>query len=43
MNTSTVGPPLPTPSYSPVVLSVPGRPLVLQVRVTAPTTGTACP
>ncbi|GHD54443.1 alpha/beta hydrolase family protein [Streptomyces galbus] len=30
-------------SYSPVVLSVPGRPVDLEVRVTAPVTGTALP
>ncbi|MFC4463738.1 alpha/beta hydrolase family protein [Streptomyces xiangluensis] len=43
MNASTFGPPAPVLSYSPVVLSVPGRPVVLQVRVTAPATGTGLP
>jgi predicted dienelactone hydrolase len=36
-------PPAPVLSYSPVVLPVPGRPVDLQVRVTAPATGTALP
>ncbi|GHF11798.1 hypothetical protein GCM10014715_79390 [Streptomyces spiralis] len=40
---STFGPPLPVLSYSPVVLSVPGRPVDLQVRVSAPETGTDLP
>ncbi|MEU3282034.1 alpha/beta hydrolase family protein [Streptomyces antibioticus] len=35
--------PVPVLSYSPVVLPVPGRPVDLQVRVTAPETGTALP
>lgn len=35
--------PVPVLSFSPVVLSVPGRPVDLQVRVTAPTTGTGLP
>lgn len=45
MNASaaTVVPPTPVLSYSPVVLSVPGRPVDLQVRVTAPATGTGLP
>ncbi|WP_406011130.1 chlorophyllase [Streptomyces sp. NBC_00637] len=34
------GTPVPVLSYSPVVLSVPGRPVDLQVRVSAPATGT---
>ncbi|WNZ09409.1 alpha/beta fold hydrolase [Streptomyces sp. 11x1] len=33
----------PVLSYSPVVLSIPGRPVDLQVRVTAPETGTDLP
>ncbi|MFJ9898270.1 alpha/beta hydrolase family protein [Streptomyces sp. NPDC091280] len=40
MSASTIDPPAPVLSYSPVVLSVPGRPVDLQVRVTAPATGT---
>ncbi|MFJ9936806.1 alpha/beta hydrolase family protein [Streptomyces virginiae] len=49
MNTSTatttdaLGAPVPVVSYSPVVLSVPGRPVDLQVRVSVPTTGTGLP
>ncbi|MFD9378294.1 alpha/beta hydrolase family protein [Streptomyces sp. NPDC059999] len=48
MSTSTVTtdpsiPPAPTLSFSPVVLPVPGRPVDLQVRVTAPVTGTDLP
>ncbi|MFE6158361.1 alpha/beta hydrolase family protein [Streptomyces sp. NPDC056486] len=39
----TVGSPTPVLSFSPVVLSVPGRPVDLQVRVTAPATGTDLP
>ncbi|MCX5170701.1 alpha/beta hydrolase family protein [Streptomyces antibioticus] len=35
--------PVPVLSYSPVVLPVPGRPVDLQVRVTAPETGTGLP
>lgn len=35
--------PAPVMSFSPVVLSVPGRPVDLQVRVTAPATGTGLP
>lgn len=35
--------PVPVLSYSPVVLSVPGRPVDLQVRVSAPETGTGLP
>ncbi|MEU3664231.1 chlorophyllase [Streptomyces sp. NPDC032940] len=35
--------PVPVLSYSPVVLSVPGRPVDLQLRVTAPATGTGLP
>lgn len=35
--------PAPVLSYSPVVLSVPGRPVDLQVRVTAPATGAELP
>ncbi|MGW5867298.1 alpha/beta hydrolase family protein [Streptomyces sp. NPDC055239] len=41
--TDTVGSPTPVLSFSPVVLSVPGRPVDLQVRVTAPATGTDLP
>ncbi|MBG7697199.1 chlorophyllase [Streptomyces sp. MC1] len=40
---ATVTPPRPVLSYSPVVLPVPGRPVDLQVRVTAPATGTDLP
>ncbi|MET9134815.1 alpha/beta hydrolase family protein [Streptomyces antibioticus] len=40
MSTST---PVPVLSYSPVVLPVPGRPVDLQVRVTAPETGAGLP
>ncbi|MFE9676863.1 alpha/beta hydrolase family protein [Streptomyces sp. NPDC006259] len=46
MSTSTItsadasGTPVPVLSFSPVVLPVPGRPVDLQVRVTAPATGT---
>jgi predicted dienelactone hydrolase len=40
---ATLGPPAPVLSYSPVVLSVPGRPVDLQVRVSAPATGTGLP
>ncbi|MGA6159703.1 alpha/beta hydrolase family protein [Stenotrophomonas sp. NPDC087984] len=39
----TSGSPAPVLSYSPVVLSVPGRPVDLQVRVSAPETGTGLP
>lgn len=39
----TPGTPTPVLSYSPVVLSVPGRPVDLQVRVSAPATGTGLP
>ncbi|MEU9350778.1 chlorophyllase [Streptomyces griseoloalbus] len=35
--------PAPVLSFSPVVLSVPGRPVDLQVRVSAPATGTGLP
>lgn len=38
-----LGPPVPVLSYSPVVLSVPGRPVDLQVRVSAPERGSALP
>ncbi|MGW2034987.1 alpha/beta hydrolase family protein [Streptomyces sp. NPDC001811] len=41
--TSTVTPPAPVLSYGPVVLTVPGRPVDLQLRVTAPATGTGLP
>ncbi|MFI8876806.1 alpha/beta hydrolase family protein [Streptomyces sp. NPDC055243] len=41
--TDTLGPPAPVLSFSPVVLSVPGRPVDLQIRVTAPATGTDLP
>ncbi|GAA2440837.1 hypothetical protein GCM10010191_66120 [Actinomadura vinacea] len=41
--TDTLGSPLPVLSYSPVVLPVPGRPVDLQIRVTAPETGTGLP
>ncbi|MEV6682826.1 chlorophyllase [Streptomyces erythrochromogenes] len=38
-----LGAPVPVLSLSPVVLSVPGRPVDLQVRVSAPLTGTGLP
>ncbi|MEW2179794.1 chlorophyllase [Streptomyces sp. NPDC005406] len=38
-----LGAPAPVLSFSPVVLDVPGRPVDLQVRVSAPATGTALP
>ena len=41
--TAAFGSPAPVLSYSPVVLSVPGRPVDLQVRVSAPATGTGLP
>lgn len=37
------GSPTPVLSYSPVILSVPGRPVDLQVRVSAPAAGTGLP
>ncbi|WP_443033719.1 alpha/beta hydrolase family protein [Streptomyces sp. CA2R101] len=37
------GAPVPVLSFSPVVLSVPGRPVDMQVRVTAPASGTGLP
>ncbi len=40
---ATFGSPAPVLSYSPVVLSVPGRHVDLQVRVSAPATGTGLP
>ncbi|WP_407285057.1 alpha/beta hydrolase family protein [Streptomyces sp. BP-8] len=49
MSTSTatsadaLGTPVPVLSFSPVVLSVPGRPVDLQVRVSVPATGTGLP
>ncbi|MFD6274785.1 alpha/beta hydrolase family protein [Streptomyces sp. NPDC060209] len=48
MNTSTstadiFGAPAPVLSFSPVVLSVSGRPVNMQVRVSAPATGTGLP
>jgi predicted dienelactone hydrolase len=39
----TLGAPAPVLSYSPVTLPVPGRPVDLQVRVSAPATGTGLP
>ncbi|AOW91745.1 chlorophyllase [Rhodococcus sp. WMMA185] len=39
----TMTPPVPVMSFSPVVFSVPGRPADLQLRVTAPQTGTDLP
>jgi predicted dienelactone hydrolase len=39
----TLGSPVPVLSYSPVTLSIPGRPVDLQVRVSAPETGTDLP
>ncbi|MFK0152030.1 alpha/beta hydrolase family protein [Streptomyces sp. NPDC090493] len=41
--TAVFGPPAPVLSYSPVTLSVPGRPVDLQVRVSVPATGTGLP
>lgn len=38
-----LGTPVPVLSFSPMVLSVPGRPVDLQVRVSAPATGTDLP
>ncbi|WP_052849281.1 alpha/beta hydrolase family protein [Streptomyces avicenniae] len=40
---ATPGAPVPVLSYSPVTLPVPGRPVDLQVRVTAPESGTGLP
>ncbi|MFI0513260.1 alpha/beta hydrolase family protein [Streptomyces sp. WSLK1-5] len=42
-DTAALAPPAPVLSYSPVVLSVPGRPVDLAVRVSAPATGTGLP
>ncbi|MCH0564621.1 MULTISPECIES: chlorophyllase [unclassified Streptomyces] len=42
-NTPATGLPAPVLSYSPVVLSPPGRPVDLQLRVTAPVNGTGLP
>ena len=42
-SSTTLGSPVPVLSYSPVVLPVPGRPVDLQVRVTAPESGTGLP
>lgn len=42
-STAAFGSPAPVLSYSPVVLSVPGRPVDLQVRVSAPAIGTGLP
>ncbi|GHB50523.1 hypothetical protein GCM10010347_20070 [Streptomyces cirratus] len=39
----TFGPPAPVLSFSPVVLTVPGRPVDLQLRVSAPASGTDLP
>jgi predicted dienelactone hydrolase len=39
----TLGSPVPVLSYSPVVLSIPGRPVDLQIRVSAPETGADLP
>lgn len=38
-----MGTPVPVLSFSPVVMSVPGRPVDLQIRVSAPATGTGLP
>ncbi|MEV1026733.1 chlorophyllase [Streptomyces sp. NPDC050264] len=38
-----LGTPAPVLSFSPVVLSIPGRPVDMQIRVTAPATGTNLP
>ncbi|MGC2997060.1 alpha/beta hydrolase family protein [Streptomyces sp. G35A] len=40
ISADALGTPVPVLSFSPVVLSVPGRPVDLQVRVSAPATGT---
>ncbi|MFI0977500.1 alpha/beta hydrolase family protein [Streptomyces sp. NPDC021093] len=40
---TVLGTPVPVLSFSPVVLAVPGRPVDLQVRVSAPATGTGLP
>ncbi|MBN0048514.1 chlorophyllase [Streptomyces actuosus] len=40
---NALGSPTPVLSFGPVVLSVPGRPVDLQVRVSAPATGTGLP
>jgi predicted dienelactone hydrolase len=42
-DTAAFAPPAPVLSYSPVVLSVPGRPVDLQVRVSAPEAGSGLP
>ncbi|MEU0337309.1 chlorophyllase [Streptomyces sp. NPDC006193] len=42
-STDTSGAPVPVLSFSPVTLSVPGRPVDLEVRVSAPATGTDLP
>ncbi|MEV4340154.1 chlorophyllase [Streptomyces sp. NPDC049590] len=41
--TDALGAPAPVLSFSPVVLPVPGRPVDLEVRVSAPATGTGLP
>ncbi|MFJ8631149.1 alpha/beta hydrolase family protein [Streptomyces sp. NPDC093568] len=41
--TTALAPPAPVLSYGPVVLPVPGRPVDLHLRVTAPATGTDLP
>ncbi|MEU8589447.1 chlorophyllase [Streptomyces sp. NPDC048664] len=41
--TEPLGAPVPVLSFSPVALSVPGRPVDLHVRVSAPATGTGLP
>ncbi|MGW2380926.1 alpha/beta hydrolase family protein [Streptomyces sp. NPDC001658] len=41
--TTALATPVPVLSFSPVVLSIPGRPVDLQVRVSAPATGTGLP
>ena len=40
---TSVHAPTPVLSYGPVILSVPGRPVDLQIRVSAPATGTGLP
>ena len=42
-DTAALGSPAPVLSYSPVVLSVPARPVDLHLRVSAPATGTGLP
>lgn len=43
ISTNTAIPPAPVLSFSPVVLDVPGRPVPLQIKVSAPATGNKLP